>query len=849
MATKRNLATALALVLAASLSATAAPSASSVEVSQPFGSNMVLQRDLPVPIWGRAAPGEGVTVTFAGQSKQATADAAGRWSVTLDALTGAAEPRELTARGSGAAVTFENVLVGEVWLVLADRLERQYGVDGPVPTDGARAIGVDPRDRSRLPPREAYGRNRAWGAGKAARLPAVLIPFANALGERLGVAVGVVQVSVGDLPATTPFQGFAAVEAMKDIADRADAWDPSTKRGQEAYGKWLAKMRQWTVSLDAKLQPGKLAGPTQPPLVPGPTPGDPTEPTVVFNGMLNPLTPFAFRGAMHLFDSASADDTRYADEMHALIAGLRAAFKRPDMPVVFTQRPQPDMYHEHTLGGDLDFSAWYGHRDRQRRALACANSGMVVTLDVEDYPGAVGDRLGRWALASVYGKGGVASGPIYKSHRAEGDKAVISFDHVGGGLIVAEIPAVGKAPTEVKAGRLRCFSVAGKDRVFHSADAHIRGNTVEVSSKRVTKPAAVRYACRIDPRGMNLYNKARLPASPFRTDDWPIESIEALTERLKGLQADKLAAMLGDPAEAQPHAAARALGRLGESALATIERLIKSDDADQRCGALRALGYMHWMGPITRNYYTIEPQKITPAIAKAVDMIAAAASDPDPDVRGAVVEALSLIGSENERIFAVIKKLATDDDARVRTAAMRMSKYRFNKYDHCIAMAYALLAEKPFGDRTSADLAGNLINPQRLNGPIDLKVVGGHLSRIGPGQGGGVVSGLGDTMRRIKADDGTEALNDPEVLPGVLNVYTIGYRNYMLYGVERWITYKKNIPAFRAKVDELTAEIARLKRDKPDGWQDLASRYADAVEGLKALIDKAEKLKPKKKAG
>ncbi|MBL7134625.1 MAG: HEAT repeat domain-containing protein [Phycisphaerae bacterium] len=307
--------------------------------------------------------------------------------------------------------------------------------------------------------------------------------------------------------------------------------------------------------------------------------------------------------------------------------------------------------------------------------------------------------------------------------------------------------------------------------------------------------------------------------------------------------------MLGDPAEAQSHAAARSLGQLGESALPAIERLGKSDDADPRCGALRALGYMYWMGPIQRNYYTLEPQKVTPAIARAVDIIAPAASDPAPDVRHSVVEAMSLIGSENERIFAVIRKLAVDDDARVRTAALRMSKYRFNKYDHCIAMAYALLAEKPFGDRTSADLAGNLINHQRINGPIDLKVVGRHLGRIGPGQGGGVVSGLGDTMRRIKADDGTEALNDPQVLQGVLNVYAIGYRNYMLYGVERWITYRKNIPAFRAKVDELTAEIKRLQKDKPDKWQDLSARYGDAVEGLKALIDRAEKLKPKKKAG
>jgi sialate O-acetylesterase len=844
MATIRNLAMALTMGLMAPL-----PAPAGVEVSAPFGSNMVLQRDLPVPVWGKAAPGEQVTVTFAGRSKQATADAEGRWSVKLDALAGSGEPRELIVKGQASGVTFKDVLVGEVWLVLADKLERQYQIDGPAPMADARVIEFDARDRGSTYPRHIYGQGRPWGPGRSSRFAAVTIAFVNALGERLGVPVGIVQVSVGDLPATTPVEGFAAVDATKDLAEKAQTWNPSTTRGRAAYEQWLTKMKQWTAAMEADLQPGKIAQPTQPPLIPGPIPGDETEPTVVFNGQLSPLTPFAIRGVMHLDAASSAADTRYADEMRALAAGLRAVFQRPDMPVVLAQRAQPDMYEQSLFGNETEFDAWYGHRDRQRRAAAWPNTGMVVTLDVEDYPGFVGGRLAQWALAGAYDKGGASSGPIYKSHRVEGNKVIISFDHADGGLMAAGISDFGKGPAELKDGTLRFFSVAGEDRVFHSAEASIQGDTVVASSGKVPKPVAVRYACRIDPRGMNLYNKALLPASPFRTDDWPIESVEKLAERLKDLKPDQLAAMLGDPGEAQSHAAAKVLGQCGEPARGVIERLVKSDDPDRRSGALRALGYAYWRGPVDkRKYYGAAPQEITPAIAKAVELVASAARDKEADVRLAAVEALSLIGSEDDGIFRIALKLAVDDDARIRTAVMKLAKFRLSKHEHIVPLAYALFGEKPFCDRTSANVAGNLLNHQRLNGPIDLKVVGRYFSRLRPGQGSGAISDLGDTMRRIKLDDGTEALNSPDVLPGVLNLYAIGYRNYMLYGVERWIAYGKNVPAFRAKIDELTAETDRLKQEKPEGWKDLAARYADAIEGLRAVIDRAEKEKPPKKA-
>jgi hypothetical protein len=354
----------------------------------------------------------------------------------------------------------------------------------------------------------------------------------------------------------------------------------------------------------------------------------------------------------------------------------------------------------------------------------------------------------------------------------------------------------------------------------------------------VTKPVAVRYACRIDPRGMNLYNRATLPAAPFASDDWAVESVETLTERLKGLEAEKLATMLGDPGDALSYAAAKVLGQLGEKSLPIIERLVKSDNADQRASALRALGYVYWGGTIPKDrYYGKARQKMTPAILKAIDLISPAAKDPDVEIRLAAVEALALIGAEDDAIAELTLKLAVDDDARIRSAALKIGKFRFLEYKHITPMAYAFFAEKPFADRNSANIAGNILNHQRLNGPIDLKVVGGHMSKVTPGRGHGGISDLGDTMRRVKFN-GREAMNSPDVLPGVLNLYAIGYRNYMLYGINQWVAYPENVPAFRAKVDELTAEIKRLEKDKPEGWQDLVGRYSDAIDGLKKMIDR-----------
>ena len=847
----RPVALALLLLLAPS------PAVAGVEVAGIFGPEMILQRDAPVPVWGRASAGEKVTVSFAGQHKAATADAAGRWSVTLDAMSSSATPRTMTVTGTGRPVTLENVLVGEVWLVLSPgRVGRQYTTEGPVPNADTRIRGFDEGRNNHSPtPAESYGKNAAWGPGeRRSQFDVVTIPLANRLNEALGAPVGIVRVVVGDLDATIPVQGFAAVGALKDLAERVETWYPTTARGRKAYARWLAEMKQWKRDLDRKIERGEAIAPTQPPPAPGPVLGDPAQPTVVFNRQLNPLAPFAFRGALHIHDESPTgdpgctSDPRYADKMRALIAGLRAVFRRDDLAFAFSQRGAPSMYHQHTAGGKagadaMNFDAWQGHRDRQRRVLPYEKTGMVVTLDIENYPGDVAERFAAWALAEAYGKGGVSSGPVYRGHRVRGDRVIVEFDHAGGGLMAAGFPEVGRPLVERKGGLLRFFAVAGADRIFHSARARIEGETVVVRCDKVRRPAAVRYACHFDPRGMNLYNRSGLPASPFSTDDWPIGRLDETVEQWKGKSAEELAAMLGYPALLHSHAAAKALAAKGDAAVVPLARRLLADkDRDLRCGALRTLGYLYWMGILPRGsgYYGEKPQEVTPAIARAIGLIGTAANDADPLVRRCAAEALSLIGSENEAVFAIIRKLALDDDALVRTAAMRTSKYRFNSHAHNTALAYAVLESKPFGDRTSVGLAGNLLNHYRIEGPIDVVAAGRFLARVGPGQGGSVVGSLGDMLRRVKLPDGKKALGHPQVLPALLHLYSIGYRRYFLYGVWHWIEPKDYLPLLAREIPRLRGEIQRLQREKPARWRDLSRRYADAIDGLQAAIAKAK---------
>jgi sialate O-acetylesterase len=233
-------------------------------------------------------------------------------------------------------------------------------------------------------------------------------------------------------------------------------------------------------------------------------------PTALYNGMIAPLIPYSVRGAIwYQGESNASRASQYRRLFPTMIQNWRQDWRQGDFPFLFAQlanymaaRPEPSD------------SAWAELREAQLMTLTLPNTGMAVIIDTGDandiHPRNkqdVGKRLALWALAKTYGKDIVYSGPLYKSMRVESSKIILSFDHVGGGLLAGGSKL------------LKGFAIAGADRKFIWADAKIEGNTVVVSSDKITEPVAVRYAWADNP-ACNLYNKEGLPASPFRTDDW-----------------------------------------------------------------------------------------------------------------------------------------------------------------------------------------------------------------------------------------------------------------------------------------------------------------------------------------
>lgn len=262
-------------------------------------------------------------------------------------------------------------------------------------------------------------------------------------------------------------------------------------------------------------------------LVPPPPPpprgqGNPNSPYMLFNNMIKPILPFGIRGAIWYQGESNAEKAKqYRKLFPLMIRSWRKSWKQGDFPFYFVQ-----LANYMALGTKPEESTWAELREAQTMTLSLPNTGMAVTIDIGEAKDIhprnkqdVGLRLALPALAKLHGfKNLVYSGPIYKSMKIEKGQIRISFDHVGGGLVVH-----GK--------KLEGFSIAGKDpsspkgsavasKKFVWADAKIEGNTVVVSSPHVSRPVAVRYGWAENPP-CNLFNSSDLPASPFRTDNWP----------------------------------------------------------------------------------------------------------------------------------------------------------------------------------------------------------------------------------------------------------------------------------------------------------------------------------------
>ena len=488
-----------------------------------FTDHAVLQQGKPVPVWGRAAPDEPVTVAFRDQTVHATAGKDGSWIVYLAALQPGA-PADLVVTGHNT-VRLTDVVVGEVW-VCAGQSNMEFRVWGP-PGDVYRVDNADAEVAAATHPlirqfkveravaaRPADTAKGAWvvcSPETVKDFTAVGYFFARDLAARLGVPVGIINSTWGG----------TAIESW--LSDAALKSDPAFAAVGERWTKALAaapKLRAEREALVAQLAteeaaaraagPAKLAEfekhvPWMPPL---PGPDSPDAPASLFNGMINPLLPGAIRGVLwYQGESNVGRPAEYGPLLKALITCWRQYWGQGDFPFYLVQLPN------YQNPGDPTGVAWARLREAQASALALPNTGMAVTIDIGDPANIhprnkqeVGRRLALIARHEVYDIPGDWSGPIFKAAVREGAAMRVSFDHAGTGLLAHDKPLAG-------------FALAGIDRQFHPATAQIDGNTVVVTAPGVKFPEAVRYAW-ADAPDANLCDGAGLPAAPFRSDDW-----------------------------------------------------------------------------------------------------------------------------------------------------------------------------------------------------------------------------------------------------------------------------------------------------------------------------------------
>lgn len=484
-----------------------------------FGSGMVLQQGKPVPVWGWADPGEKITVSFRDQLLEAQANSDGKWSVKLSPLS-LGEPGTLKIKGKNE-ITFSDVLVGEVW-VCSGQSNMGWTVFASIDPDVEVLSASYPNIRLFKVPLLTAAEPQAdvkaeWTHCTPETIPSfsgVAYFFGRNVHQVTGVPVGLIQTAWGGTRAeawTSP-EMMAKKTELKPIVDtwakRATDYNPEA--AQESYKVALAK---WETQAKAAQEAGKPA-PRRPE-----APTDPRMhrdgPSTIYNAMVAPLAPFAIQGAIWYQGESNANRAyQYRTLMPALIQSWRDLWQQGDFP--FHQVQLANFKAVQPEPGDSD---WAELREAQTLTIdAIPNVGVACITDIgaalDIHPKNkhdVGRRLARIALVDQYGYGGkiVRNGPTYRSLDINGGKCLVHFD-------------VGNAPLISWYNEpLKGFAIAGADKKWHWADAKIVGkDTIEVSSKNVSEPAAVRYNWADNPQG-NLYNSFYLPAYPFRSDDWP----------------------------------------------------------------------------------------------------------------------------------------------------------------------------------------------------------------------------------------------------------------------------------------------------------------------------------------
>lgn len=436
-----------------------------------LNSNMVLQQQTDVRLWGWASPGEKLTITPGWDAPPVTTTASenAAWNVTVR-TPAAGGPYRLTFKGQNEIV-LSNILIGEVWLCAGQSNMEWSAALGTIDANEELPKAYNPNIRffdmpklaANSPQDDTKGMWTVCDSVTLKPFSAVGYFFGKKLQQSLNVPIGLIDVAWGG----SYIESWIPTEIINLYAD--------TRLSAERMGP----VRAWPVK----------AG-------------------LIYNAMVAPLTNFRLAGALwYQGESNRHYPQSYYHLMHLMADAWRGVWQQ-DFPLYYVQ------IAPFTYNGQQQAAAV---REAQTRAMDIPKSGMIVVTDLVDnlrdihpkYKREVGNRLAAWALAETYGqKTGSYRSPQYRSMQVVGDRIRLTFDHAPNGLVTRN-----GEPAE--------FEIAGADRTFVKARAQVKGNTVEVWADGLKGPVAVRFAFRDAPEP-NLFSREGLPVVPFRTDDWDL---------------------------------------------------------------------------------------------------------------------------------------------------------------------------------------------------------------------------------------------------------------------------------------------------------------------------------------
>lgn len=496
-----------------------------LELPQIFATNMVLQQKQPIAVWGTAKAGSDVHVAFGHQTVKTKANEKGQWKLSLKAEPANATPQTMIVTGDGTTINYANILVGEVW-ICSGQSNMSFSVKSADNAKQAIAGATDKlirlcrvgRTIAAEPMMDAKISWKECNPKTAPSFTAVGYFFGKMLRENINVPIGLINSSWGGTPAEawTDHQTLTSVPKLENIIPNAEKaikkYPAQLKKWQKAMEAHKEKVAKWVANNHGKTaKDSKIRAPRKPR-----TPGkNPRHPSVLYNGMINPLIPYGIRGAIwYQGEGNSGRPDEYRTLLPAMINNWRTLWNQGDFPFGIVQ-----LANFRSTKNKPTNTGWAHLQNAQQfTSLSVPNTGLAVINDIGAAKNIhpknkqdVGKRLALWALHDIYKTiSDNWSPPLYVSHKINGNKVTLTFDRVDGQIKARD----GKELAE--------FIICGEDKKWVWAKAKITSsNTIEVWADAISKPVAVRYAWSDNPANANLTDDSNLPASLFKTDDWP----------------------------------------------------------------------------------------------------------------------------------------------------------------------------------------------------------------------------------------------------------------------------------------------------------------------------------------